>query len=177
MLAGTLAVGATEVLPAVAFAALLHEGGHLLFLRIFRVYVEGISFTAFGAEIRADTRYLSYGKDIICTLAGPLLNILAAYILARTAGAYLSAGANLLQGCFNLLPLTGLDGARALHLLLCRLMDPVRADRISRTVELAAAVLIVVIVLYLMVRHSTGGFLLMAVSGVFISIWRELAGK
>lgn len=177
MLAGTLLTGAWNVLPSVMLAAALHEGGHILALALFGVGIEGLSFTAYGAEIRADTRYLSYRNDIICTLAGPAVNIVAALIFARIMGAYLPAGANLLQGCFNLLPLTGLDGARAFHLALCCLLEPGRADRISRIVELSCAVLITLAAFYLVVRHCAGGFLLMAMSGVFVSIWREFGGK
>lgn len=177
MLGGMLLAGAGEVLPLMVLAALLHELGHLAALRLVGADVEGIYFTSFGAEIRADTRYLSYSRDIFCTLAGPALNILAAVILARTAGDYLLAGANLLQGAFNLLPLTGLDGARALHLLLSWAMGPVNADRISRAVELCCAASITLLALYLVVCHHTGGFLLLAMTGVFIGIWREIRGK
>lgn len=174
MLGGSLFLGAGEVLPLVALAALLHEVGHLLPLSLFGVHVEGIYFTVFGVEIQADTKYLPYWKDIVCTLAGPLMNILTAFILARTAGDYLLAGANLLQGCFNLLPLTGLDGARALHLLLNWLIGPERADGICCAVEIACALLFVVLSLYLVICHRTGGFLLFAGVGIFVSIWRRM---
>lgn len=174
MLGGSLFFGAGEVLPLVALAALLHEVGHLLLLALFEVRVEGICFTVFGVEIQADTRYLPYWKDILCTLAGPLINILAAFILARTAGDYLLAGANLLQGCFNLFPLTGLDGARALHLFLSWLIGPVRADSICCATEILCALLFVAASLYLVVYHRTGGFLLIAVLGIFVSIWRRI---
>lgn len=176
-LGGTLLVGAGEVLPLIVLAALLHEMGHLAALHLVGVDVEGIYFTSFGAEIRADTKYLPYGRDIFCTLAGPAVNLVAAVILARSAGDYLLAGANLLQGMFNLLPLTGLDGARALHLLLSWLMGPVKADRVSRVVELCCAAVITMLALYLVVRHHTGGFLFLAMGGVFVGIWREIRGK
>ncbi len=177
MLGGALLLGAVEVLPLISLAALLHEMGHLLALRVFGVGVEGIYFTAFGMEIRADTRFLPYQKDIICTLAGPLVNLLSAVVLARLAGDYLLAGANLLEGVFNLLPLTGLDGARALHLLLSWCFDPIRADRICRMVEVVCAVLLAVGSLYLMVCWHTGGFLLVAVVGIFVNIWRDRQSK
>lgn len=177
MLGGALLLGAVEVLPLISLAALLHEMGHLLALRVFGVGVEGIYFTAFGMEIRADTRFLPYQKDIICTLAGPLVNLLSAVVLARLAGDYLLAGANLLEGVFNLLPLTGLDGARALHLLLSWRLDPIRADRICRMVEVVCALLLAVCALYLMVCCRTGGFLLFAVVGIFVNIWRERQSK
>ena len=174
MLGVSLFLGAGEVMWHVALAALLHEIGHFLLLALFGVCVEGIYFTAFGVEIQADTRYLPYWKDIVCTLAGPLINILAAVFLARVVGQYLLAGANFLQGCFNLLPLTGLDGARALHLILSWVIDPERADRICCVVEFLCAMLFMILSLYLVICHHTGGFLLVAVLGIFVGIWRRI---
>ena len=177
LMGGTLLSGAGEVFPLMVLAAMLHELGHLAALRLVGAAVEGIAFTSFGAEIRADTRYLPYGKDILCTLAGPAVNLAAALIFARTAGDHLLAGANFVQGAFNLLPLTGLDGARALHLFLSWLMGPICADRVSRWVELCCAAFITLLALYLIARHHTGGFLLFAMTGVFVSIWRDMLGK
>ena len=174
---GMLVLGAADVIPAVAFAAILHEAGHLITLAVCKVRVEEICVTAFGAEIRADLRYVPYGKDILCTLAGPVCNIAAALILGRATSAHLLAGANLLQGMFNLLPLTGLDGARVLQLLLCLVLDPIRAERISRVVELTGAVGLAVITLHLVCLHHAGGFVLLALVGIFVSIWREMRGK
>lgn len=173
----SLFMGAAQVLPLVALAALLHEIGHLLVLRLFGVYVEGIYFTSFGAEIRANTRFLPYWKDIACTVAGPGMNLLAALLLSRLAGDYLLAGANLLQGCFNLLPLTGLDGSRTLHLLISWLFGPVCADRICRIVEIICVLLMAVCALYLVIYCGTGFFLMIALIGIFVSIWRDMRAK
>ena len=89
-----LMLGSADVLPAIIATAILHELGHLVALRLFGVDVEGITFTAFGVEICADLTYLPYWKDMICTAAGPLINLVAAIFLARAAGAYLYAGSN-----------------------------------------------------------------------------------
>ena len=110
LLALALFAGAGEVLPVVALAALCHELGHLTALALVKAKIERIRLTAFGAEIRADTRYLPYGREIFCTLAGPAVNLVLAVVLARAAGNYLLAGANLFLGVFNLLPLPSLDG-------------------------------------------------------------------
>ena len=111
-------IGAGEVLPLVVLAAICHELGHLAALRLVGVRVERLRLTAFGAELRADTRFLPYGKEILCTLAGPAVNLLLALLLARVSGDYLLAGANLIQGCFNLLPIYPLDGGRVISCLL-----------------------------------------------------------
>ena len=78
MLLMALVAGAGEVLPLVALSALCHELGHLTALKLVGAKVEQIRLTAFGAEIRADTRYLSYGREIFCTLAGPAVNLFLA---------------------------------------------------------------------------------------------------
>ena len=91
-----LLAGAGGVLPLVLLSALCHELGHLAALRLAGTEVELLRLTAFGAEIRADTRYLPYPKEILCTLAGPAVNLVLALVFARIAGDYVLAGANLL---------------------------------------------------------------------------------
>ena len=118
MLALALLAGAGGVLPLVGLAALCHELGHLLALRLAGAEVERLRLTAFGAEILADTRFLPYPREILCTLAGPAVNLALALILSRMAGDYILAGANLLLGGFNLLPIPPLDGSKVLFSLL-----------------------------------------------------------
>ena len=165
------------VLPYIITAAALHEVGHLLALWSFGVHVEEMCFTAFGIEIRADLRYLSYWKDIVCTLAGPMANLLGAFFFARVMGAHLLGGANLLQGCFNLLPLTGLDGSRVLYLALCLVFPLQRAEVIYRISVICFAAVFTVFTVYLMILYRTGWFLLLALFGVILSIWRDIHGK
>lgn len=170
-------IGAGEVLPLAALAALCHEMGHLAALRLAGATVEGISFTGVGVEIRADTRYLPYGKDILCTIAGPAVNLALALILSRVSGDYLFAGANLLQGLFNLLPVPGLDGARALYLLLSWILDPMRADTLCHIVAVCIAAGLCMTALYLVLFCHSGIFLLIAALGVLKNALREECGK
>lgn len=163
-----LIAGAGEVLPLVILSALCHELGHLTALRLVGAKVEQIRLTAFGAEIRADTRYLSYGREIFCTLAGPAVNLILAVVLARAAGDYLLAGANLFLGVFNLLPLPSLDGGRALYLAVSWFTDPLLADRVSRCVGLICGGVLAAGALILVVLHGTGAFLLLGALGAFL---------
>lgn len=163
-----LIAGVGEVLPLVILSALCHELGHLTALRLVGAKVEQIRLTAFGAEIRADTRYLSYGREIFCTLAGPAVNLILAVVLARAAGDYLLAGANLFLGMFNLLPLPSLDGGRALYLAVSWFTDPLLADRVSRCVGLICGGALAAGALILVVLHGTGAFLLLGALGAFL---------
>lgn len=109
--------GAGPALPPVLLAAACHELGHLAALRLAGARVERLRLNAFGAEIRADTRRLSYPREIACTLAGPAVNLALALLLARATLHFTAAGANLVLGCFNLLPIPALDGGRMFFLL------------------------------------------------------------
>lgn len=177
MLLLAVGVGAGEVLPLVAVAALCHEIGHLAALYLSGAAIEEIALTWLGAEIRADTRYLPYWKDILCTLAGPLVNIFLAFVFGRVSEDYLLAGANLLQGLFNLLPLPGLDGSRVMHLLISWCFDPNAADRICHAVELCAAGIMCIAAFVFLLYERAGLFLLLASGSVFRNVLKDKCGK
>ena len=168
LMAVSLLAGAGNVLPLVLLSALCHEIGHLAALWLAGARVENVRLTAFGAEIRADTRRLSYPREIVCTLAGPTVNLLLALAFARLGGNYVAAGANLLLGCFNLLPVPALDGGRALHLLVSWRFDPMAADRICQKVGVSCAMLLTTAALVLTVRYHAGLFLLLGAAGTLI---------
>ena len=81
---------------------------------------------------------------------------------------YLLAGANLLLGAFNLLPLANLDGGRALYLLTCWLTDPPFADRLCRYVGLACGLVLLGAAAAATVRYGAGLFLLSGALGVLL---------
>ena len=87
---------------------------------------------------------------------------------ARAAGDYLLAGANLLLGAFNLLPLPALDGGRALHLLVSWAADPLLADRVCRWVGLVCGAVLTAGALALVIVHRTGLFLLLGALGALL---------
>lgn len=174
LLLAALGIGAGEVLPLVLLAAVCHELGHLAALRLVGGRVERLRLTARGAELWADTRRLSYGRELLCTLAGPGVNLISAFLLARLSGDYLLAGADLLQGAYNLLPLPELDGGRALYLVISLLADPILADRVCRRVGLLCALAITGAALALVLIRGTGLFLLpAALAALLAAISRE----
>lgn len=159
-------MGAGEVLPLVGLAAVCHELGHLGALALAKVPLQHFRLSAFGAEIRADTRYLPYGKEILCVLAGPAVNLLLAVVLSRVSGDYVLAGANLLLGVFNLLPISGLDGGRVLHLLISWLTEPVTADRVCTWLGFVTALALTAVAAALVIYHRSGLFLLFGALGL-----------
>lgn len=109
-------------------ACALHELGHVLAVRALGGRVGKAELSAVGAQLILDPAYpLSYGRELLATLAGPAASLLTAWLAAR-GGLFLLAGLSLGQGVFNLLPLAPLDGGRCVYLLLAPLAGEQRAE-------------------------------------------------
>jgi Zn-dependent protease len=102
-------------------ALIVHEGGHILAMRLF-----GARPTALRAGISGFA--LDFSGDISChgefltTLSGPFFGLCFAFLCARLAVIFESeyllscAGIGLILNCFNLLPALPLDGGRAVSI-------------------------------------------------------------
>ena len=120
-------------MPLLLLAALLHEGGHLLALKLMGGKMDQLRLTLFGACIQVSPEpALTCIKEAILCLAGPAVNLLVAAICAWIqSGGYdttLFLGCNLLTGGFNLLPASPFDGGQALFALLIRFSTVDRAE-------------------------------------------------
>lgn len=124
-------------------AAALHEAGHLLALFICGAPVRRLKIGALGAVMDVESRQLSYGRESLAVLAGPLTNLLCAGLLLAPAQRfetlYAFVGANLVLGAFNLLPIRPLDGGRMLELLVCWRFGPSAGDAAARLSGTACA--------------------------------------
>ena len=169
-LAGAVFCGAGEVLPLVLLAALCHELGHLSILWLYHVPVEEIVLSPMGAVIAApEQEKLSYGAELLAVLAGPAVNFILALVFARISGDYLFAGANAILGVYNLLPISGLDGGRALFLCVSWLSEPFTALRTAQIVNLIALSLLLGLSLWLLWQTGGGLFCLLAAAGMAAS--------
>lgn len=133
------------LLAALLSAAFLHELGHYTLLRCCGGRVTAIHITALGAEMQAAGR-LSYGGELLAAAAGPMVNLVFACFFAwlgdRWEMCYLFAGAQLVLGIFNLLPLSALDGGSILWNVTTWLTEPYTADRVTAVVGLVVAVML-----------------------------------
>ena len=99
-------------------AALVHELGHILALRLLGGRVQGIRLHSCGARIEAAP--METGRAAICALAGPAAG--AVCILAWRWFPDLALAA-LVQTVFNLIPVYPLDGGRAVRNICCKIRD------------------------------------------------------
>lgn len=128
---------------ALVIAAGFHEACHLLALRVCGCPVQQIRFDTGGAVIEAAS--LSTGKALLCTLAGPVGQLLLLLAAGRFPRLALCAA---IQSAYNLLPLQGLDGGHALRYILESFFSPSTARSVCRTVTDIIILLICILALY-----------------------------
>ncbi|MDR1631006.1 MAG: site-2 protease family protein [Oscillospiraceae bacterium] len=127
-----------ENLLIVIVSSLIHEFGHLAVLLGYGEKPKAIHIGVFGMEIRrSGNLHLSYAQECAVALSGPAVNLLLCLILFGFQILFTSdfflfpALANLALALLNLLPITPLDGGRALYFLLCRKKGEAQAQGIT----------------------------------------------
>lgn len=151
-------------------AAAFHELGHILALRYFRVNIRRIRIRAAGAVLETEGT-MGYGQELAAVLAGPLANLLAAFLLGW-AGEPTASGANAVLGFFNLLPIRPLDGGSALYLLLAWMAGPETAEWGCRWVGGSAALAAAAGTVWLVWQTRGSLWLLPAAAGLLLAAWK-----
>lgn len=121
-----------NVLPIFLFAAVIHELGHLLALQQSGGTLHQLRLGCCGAVIYCNMPLRRFQRVLVC-LAGPIASFLL-YVAANMLGYYTLAGASLVLGLFNLMPIPPLDGGMILqhaigerHQMLCHFLSFVTA--------------------------------------------------
>ena len=151
------------LLAALLPAALLHELAHYAVLHLCGVRTARFTLTGLGASLYVpELHRLSYGAELLSAAAGPLMNLLLWVLLSLTGREELTlfAGAQMVLGVLNLLPVRPMDGGRILWLATAYLTEPYTADRVA-AVGLAASSALLALCLWLVLTTGSGLFLLL----------------
>lgn len=124
-------------------SVIIHETGHLLFLRYYHNPVKRIKLTLFDIAIMDSHQNIrSTKQELFITLAGVFFNFAAA-LTAFLINHYFKNMiiekffyTNLSLGLFNLLPIDSLDGGQALYLLLSEKFSVSTSLRIVNIISL-----------------------------------------
>lgn len=163
------------LLATVLWAAALHEMGHLAALRMLGAGITGFRLGLCGAVLETDSTGLSYGGELLAVLAGPAVNLVCALALGRL-GWDTAAGAHLMLGAFNLLPVRPLDGGRALWLAAVWLLGPAAGEGICRLLGTVTALLLAGVLAAVMRASGGSLWLLPAVGSLLAAAFREMRG-
>lgn len=168
-----------KILTVILAAAAVHEAGHCLVIRAAGGRIAGLRLCVFGAVLETDSTAVSYGWELMSVLAGPAANFLCAIAAGMwmKSGRTVFVGANLVLCAFNLLPIRPLDGGRGLELAISWIWGPDAGDAVARTVGMAFAVLLSVLIVWVMYASGGSLWLLPAAAGMLGNVWRESFGK
>jgi hypothetical protein len=79
MLSALLISDSGRLILIYAFAAAMHEAGHLLAAKLLNIGIREIDFGFSGIRIITESRLTSYKRELILASSGPLVNILALF--------------------------------------------------------------------------------------------------
>lgn len=145
LLSASAYFGSLGLLAALLLAAAVHEFGHIAAAWCTGRHLDRLTLTALGAELTLEGENISasFFQDLLLSLSGPAANLLLAAVLTAAYQSPLLIGANLLLGCFNLLPVTPLDGGCALFALLSWLISLEWADHLTSFISKCFSLLVI----------------------------------
>lgn len=150
-----------RIFPLALAACVLHELGHYAAIHRLGGGVKELRLTAVGAEMKLDSP-LGYCQEGLAALAGPGVNLLAALLFCRWPWGRTFSGLNLALGCFNLLPVSVMDGGRAMACTLSLLAAPEVAGAVSGVMD--RAVTAAMLACGLLLAGAKGNFTMLLVA-------------
>lgn len=164
----------TAILGCVS--ALLHETGHLIFMKKFNSFPNEIRVGLFDvAIIDSNKSRHTLKQELLIVLGGIMMNFIFGvifsllYLYFHHNFLLILIGANLLLFCYNLLPVDTLDGGQALYLILSSLLPEETTERIMLIVSLII-LLPCAILGFLLLLRSKYNFTLLLTSLYLIAV-------
>lgn len=161
------AMDRTGLMLPTFLSVLLHETGHLLVMK--QTGCAPSAIRLIPASVQIIRPFCKKPRDeVLIALAGPLCNFVSSilfglfWLWVRVDAVLRISLINLILGVFNLLPVTGLDGAALLYALLTKRFSPERAVFFLRTLTFifSGAALLLGVLLALRGRLNPSFFIL-----------------
>jgi len=113
----SLYTGYINYLLLFCLCLLIHELGHILFIKMFKVKVIKFSLSLYGGTLQLDNKQfnkINQTKKILIYIGGLIINLIFYIVFKNT----MFSKMNLLLFCFNILPIYPLDGYNVLTTLI-----------------------------------------------------------
>lgn len=136
LVAVLMLLGAEGLMLPFFLAAAVHELGHLAALYACHGRITGICFNLCGIKIEYNSACMSYLKEFVCIISGPIFG-LAAAVIAAHLNYNVFAGISFSFSIFNLLPARPLDGGQAVFCAAKSLLPLYTAEKISSVLDAA----------------------------------------
>ena len=172
-----LALTRPDYFPALFIAVSIHELGHLAGARLCRIPLKELKLGIFGAGLTPTDSLISYKKEIILCLFGPLANFFAIFICfifkikIASPVFYNFLLSSFALGTVNLLPIESFDGGRILSSLLFIFISQERARKIVSAISFIFIFSLWCISVYILLRTASSLSLFVFSSYLFAKIF------
>lgn len=127
-------------------SSLAHELSHILFLTLFSVKIDGVSFKVFGLSIRKN-KQLTFLKEFLVLISGCFLNLIFVLFFLKLNNMYVVL-VNIIILIFNLMPISVFDGGQILKLFLERFLGYEKSFKICLNISIVFSCFLLVFVLF-----------------------------
>lgn len=167
----------TEFLYSTIIFAILHEIGHLLALKHFKISIEEFKVSLFGGNIKIlNNNKIQYYQNAIISFCGPLVNLFF-FVLFYLLNIFLKNKfineiyvINLVLAAFNLLPFYNFDGGKILASILMNFLQEKTVNYIITITSFIILIPFTYLAVYIFMLDSKNFYLLVSAVLMLLTI-------
>ena len=126
----------------IMFFCIIHEVGHIIVALLFKMKLQKIEVTPFGANASFYEKFSNNkSKEILVALAGPLTSLVLVFLCTTQEAVY----SNILIMLFNLIPIYPLDGGRILFGILYILLGEEKSQNLINKISYTTVIILTLI--------------------------------
>lgn len=172
-----ISLNKTEFLYSTIIFAILHEIGHLLALKHFKISIEEFKISLFGGNIKIlNNNKIQYYQNAIISFCGPLVNLFF-FVLFYLLNIFLKNKfineiyvINLVLAAFNLLPFYNFDGGKILASILMNFLQEKTVNYIITITSFIILIPFTYLAVYIFMLDSKNFYLLVSAVLMLLTI-------